>query len=98
MKKLTVLLCLAFVLATVGCGLVKQSNRAHHAVEDKTNYEVDKVLVQVKDGRKTVIVHTVKKVPTEDHDVIKDVVLEVVPDAHEVRVVKASEGAEKQRE
>jgi hypothetical protein len=97
MKRLTILLCLVFVVATIGCGLAKQSNRAHHAVEDKTSYDVDKVLVQVKNGRKTVIVHTTKKVPTEDHDLIKDVVLEVVPDAHEVRVVKASKSAKKKR-
>ncbi|MBW2532383.1 MAG: hypothetical protein JRI55_12910 [Deltaproteobacteria bacterium] len=86
MKKLILLLCLGLATpAFVGCGLAKQSNRTHHAIEDKS-YDVDRVVVQVKDGKKTVIVYMNRKVTDEDKKVIRKIAREQVPDAQAVQI------------
>ena len=86
MKKLILLLCLGFATpAFVGCGMAKQSNRTHHAIEDNNKrFDVDKVVVQVKNGKKTVVVHMARKVSDEDKKVIRKIVMEQVPDAQSV--------------
>lgn len=85
MKKLIFVLCIGLAATAVGCGMLKQSNAAHHAIEDQ-GYDVDKVVVKVKDGRKTVVVHTQMQVTKEDIKHIKAIVREKIPDAQKVTV------------
>lgn len=73
------------VAPLTGCSLMGQSNAAHHAVEDH-DYKVDKVVVKVKNGKKTVVVHLLEAVDQEDTKRIKAIVREEIPDTDKVRV------------
>ena len=73
------------VAPMAGCSLMGQSNAAHHAVEDH-NYNVDKVVVKVKNGKKTVVVHLLEDVDQEDAKRIKAIVRGEIPDADKVRI------------
>lgn len=84
MKKLLLTLVLLAAPMT-GCSLMGQSNAAHHAVEDH-DYNVDKVVVAVKNGKKTVTVHLLEDVDQEDVKRIKAIVRDEIPDADKVRV------------
>jgi hypothetical protein len=84
MKNILLILLLS-VAPMTGCSLMGQSNAAHHAVEDH-NYNVDKVVVKVKNGKKTVVVHLLDAVDQEDTKRIKAIVREEIPDADKVRV------------
>ncbi len=88
MKKLILTLCLGLAMPVVGCAMLKQSNAAHHAIEDQ-NYDVDKVVVKVKNGHKTAEVHTRHNLTDEDRERITAIVLEQIADAEDVTFVRA---------
>ncbi len=69
----------------LGCSLIKQSNTTHHAIEDQ-NYDVDKVVVKVKNGHKKVVVFLLRKADEAGISDIKAIVMQEIPDAEKVRV------------
>ncbi len=85
MKRILFTLFLLFTSPIVGCTLLGQSNAAHHAVEDY-NYDVDKVVVKVANGKKTVTVFLLHKVDEKGVEEIKAIVKDKIPDAEEVRI------------
>ncbi|MCP4601273.1 MAG: hypothetical protein GY847_12240 [Proteobacteria bacterium] len=89
MKNLILALCLGFAIPMVGCAMLKQSNAAHHAIEDH-NYDVEKVVVKVKNGHKTAVVHSKSKFTAEDREKITAIVMEEIPDAEGVTFQRSS--------
>jgi hypothetical protein len=85
MKKLLIILCLLFATPIAGCTALGQSNAAHHSLQDH-DYAVDKVVVKVKNGEKSVNVFIFGEVDKEAREEIKALVMEQIPDAKKVRV------------
>ncbi len=87
MKKILISLFLCTALSMSGCTLIKQSSRTHKAIEAQ-NYDVDKVAVQVKNGHKSVVVHTLQVYDAAGIETIKTITKKEIPDAENISVVQ----------